>query len=342
MVGYFPIDGPSVPPNWINAIQKLTIPIAYSKYAKKIVCGVSPELQNKYMPVIYHGIDFDVMCPVPDAQREAVRKKSNLTDKFVIGIVNRFQPRKQVGLGIKAFALFYYGYKECSCGNFYLSRMNECDLCFGSNVVAEHPAHPEALAYLHMNPIEPLIGGDTNTLFMIMNCAGLLDDDIIKCVMMPANNIYGPNAPTPKDLNLRYNMLDCYVATDCGEGFGLTQMEALSVGIPVIKAHNSTSDELLGGHGRIVPSKSFFTMSHDSGHFRPAVDIPSLVREIESVYDEWIKNDRKTKTNWHAHEYVRKNFSWDNRAMDFHEQILKSAQINQHQRMNPKLQWERI
>lgn len=342
-VGYFPIDGNSVPTDWLKALKSLTVPIAYSQYAKNVLASYDSDIEKIYMPIVYHGISTNDYRPLRDIDRETLRKKNNISDRFVVGVVNRYQPRKQVPLGVRAFSLFRNGYKVCQdCHNYYQLNLGWCDLCFSKNVERTTGPVEEALIYLHMEPVEPLTGGESSSLFKVIRSAGISPEVAANSVMLPQKHIYGPDSPTREEVVNLYNMLDCYVATDCGEGFGLTQMEALSCGIPVIKSDNTVSRELLGEHGIYARNCGFFTMGYDSGHFRPVVHIPAVVDAIESVYKRWLDNGKVTKINWAGHEYVKKNFNWDTTAARFHEEIQKAFQIKEHQRKHPVLEIERV
>lgn len=311
---YFPVDGNSMPPTWVNAVRYATIPVVYSEYGRRLVFEKIPDVASN-LRLIYHGVDYEVFRPFPDDERKNMKASNNVQDKFVIGVVNRFQPRKMIPLIIRAFSLFKNGYKKCAtCGNYYYPHLDMCDLNFCTGDHTFVPGHNDCMLYMHMNPEEPMMGGDTNTLEMSMNNANLKDAS--NCVMFPGVDIYGPAAPNKFQMNAMYNMLDCYIAADCGEGFGLTQMEALSVGLPIIKSNNTTGPELVGKFAYMANSCGFFSMSHDSGHFRPVVSVPSLVDGLEKLYKKWSIN-KWLELSLDQHNYVRRNFAWDDKAIDF-------------------------
>lgn len=326
LVCYFPIDGNSVPMDWRDALRYATVRIAYSEYGKSVISELMPDIADS-LKMIYHGIDTSVFKPCLPEERAAKRKMYGLEDSFVVGIVNRFQPRKMVQLGIRAFALMQNGYKKCRCGNYYLSSKSVCDLnfCGEGDVVDVVQPKDDIKIYLHMNQSEHLMGGPTNTIEMGIISAGVKPDS--KAVLMPGVDIYGPMSPPKQELALLYGMLDCYVATDCGEGFGLTQAEALSCGIPVIKSNSTTGPEIVGEFGHLAKSATFCTMPHDSGHFRPVVSVSSVVDCIEKVYKEWVENGRKTEPNLKQAEYARKKFAWSDKLSGFDQAIQEALAI---------------
>jgi len=338
LVLYFPIDGNSTPPGWLNAVRYATIPIAYSEYGKDLIESRIPEVKSK-LRLIYHGINTDVLHPLSDPERIDARSRHgggpDLRDKFLVVSVNRYQPRKLVPLTLRAFALFYYGYKVCAeCGNYYLPSLDKCDLNFCSRVEREVPGHSDAVIYLHMNEFEPAMGGETNTLKHYIDSAGLGQSGV---VMVPGVDILNPStSPSREEMNRIYNMSDCFVATDCGEGFGLTPVEAYATGVPVIKSNNTTGPELLKTYGRLPKSCGFFSMAYDSGHLRPAVHVPSVVDAMTEVYDIWIANGKKTILNMGQVAEVKRRFQWDDKVVAFSQALndaiaMKKAEQNQIQ-----------
>ena len=93
-VMYAPQDGQPPIPEWLMTYYACDEVVAMSKYGQEIF------LKWFMLPVdyIYHAVDTDLFIP-----RE---KPDNLKDYFVIGDINRNQPRKQPIRLIEAFAKF--------------------------------------------------------------------------------------------------------------------------------------------------------------------------------------------------------------------------------------------
>jgi len=323
---YFPIDGNSTPPHWLNCVRQATVPVAYSEYGRQLVEERAPDQKGR-IELIYHGAETDLFKPLSEANRDHIRSLNNVSDRFVVGVINRFQPRKLVPLAIRAFSLMYNGYKKChKCGNYYLASLGKCDLnfCEGGEHDEIVPPKPEMFLYLHCNIEEHMMGGPANSLAMSWETAGIKKAD--GCIMTPGVDIYGPQTPPKEEMPNIYGMLDCYLAVDCGEGYGLTQMEALSCGIPVVKSSSTTGPELVGKFGHMVKSSAFFSMPYDSGHFRPVVAVHDVVDQLEEVYAEWLANGRKTKLSQEQHKHVVKNFNWDNIAKQFDNVFQKALE----------------
>lgn len=326
-VFYFPIDGDSLPPTWLDSIKYATVPVAYSNYGIDIVSRYAPELRDK-IRMVYHGIDTEVFRPLPDDERKVMKKNNHCENKFVIGVVNRFQPRKLIPLTMRAFSLLKNGYKKCSgCGNYYLATLDKCDLngCLGVSEIVS--GKDDIFLYMHLNPMERMMGWENCTLQMSATAAGL--DPNTKDIMTPGVDVYGPAAPDKFAMNQIYNMFDCYVASDCGEGFGLTQMEALSCGLDVIKSNSTTGPELVGKFGHLTKSAGFFSMAYDSGHFRPVVHVPAIVDAIEELYKKWLAAGKYISLSKEQNEYVRRHFNWKDKAKGLDNAIQDALKIRE-------------
>ena len=91
---YGPQDGEPPMPQWNMIYSMADQVVSMSKYGGNIY----KQFYNIDAPTIYHGIDSEIFVNRP--------KPDNLKDKFIIGNMNRNQPRKQPVRMIKAFAQF--------------------------------------------------------------------------------------------------------------------------------------------------------------------------------------------------------------------------------------------
>ena len=97
---WYPSDGGGGMPKGCDLIlKKCDLSIAYSKFAQKQVKDYY-NLDTEYIPL---GTEPERFYRLPDEQRNAIRVKWNLADKFVVGVVARNQPRKFLDRTIKAF-----------------------------------------------------------------------------------------------------------------------------------------------------------------------------------------------------------------------------------------------
>ena len=97
---YFPSDGGGFPMGCENVLKKMDVSVAMSKFAKDQV----KELYNINSHYIPHAVETEVYKPLSPQEREQLKIKYGLKDKFVIGTVARNQGRKMLDRGLKAFA----------------------------------------------------------------------------------------------------------------------------------------------------------------------------------------------------------------------------------------------
>lgn len=144
--------------------------------------------------VIPLGVDLNTFNPRDKQEARAKRLPLNLPDVFVVGNVNRNQPRKRWDLTIQYFA------------DWVKSRKIQ-----------------DAYLYLHCAPT-----GDTGcNVAQLAKYYGVLD----RLWLMEPPVFYGISEEEMVDT---YNCFDVQISTTQGEGFGLTTLEGMACGIPQI------------------------------------------------------------------------------------------------------------
>lgn len=91
---YAPQDGEPPLSDWVYYYLAADRVVAFSKYGQYVF----KKYYNLDVPYIYAGYDTELFKPLP--------KANELRDKFIIGNINRNQPRKQPLRTIEAFAKF--------------------------------------------------------------------------------------------------------------------------------------------------------------------------------------------------------------------------------------------
>lgn len=143
--------------------------------------------------VIPLGVDLATYRPVDKAEvRE--RRIPTLTDKFIIGNVNRNQPRKRWDLTLRYFAEWRHS-KKVEDAWLYLHTAPTGDVCVDVRQLARYYSIHDRIA------------------------------------MMEPEVFYGISEDEMRDT---YNCFDVAVSTTQGEGMGLTTMEAMACGVPCI------------------------------------------------------------------------------------------------------------
>jgi len=199
---WFPSDGGGgLPKDCENILRKIDNPVAMAKFGQKQVKDYY-DLDVKHIP---HGCDSSRFYRLPDEQRNALRIKWNLHDKFVIGVVARNQPRKNLDRTIKSMKL-----------------------------IAEKI--PNAVLLLHMDPNDP--AGQMFNLNSLIKKYGL--ENRVVFTGMEAHKGF----PGSEMINV-YNLMDMFLLTTSGEGFGIPIIEAMSCQVPVLATDYTSTPELV-------------------------------------------------------------------------------------------------
>lgn len=199
---WFPSDGGGgLPKDCIKILQKINEPVAMAEFGQKQVADYYG-LNVKHIP---HGVDSKSFYPIPEIDRKELRKKWGLSDKFVIGVVARNQPRKNLDRTMKSMSII-------------------------SKQI------PNAVLFLHLDPNDI-----ANQMFSIPELAKKYGIE---------NRVHysgmSSHAGFPQSqMNDLYNLMDCFLLTTSGEGFGVPIIEAMSCQVPVVATDYTTTPELV-------------------------------------------------------------------------------------------------
>jgi len=205
---YMPVDGLNIQRRFGEGLNWLDVAIAYTEFGKNqfLNAGMTTKLQ-----VIPHGFDRSIFSPV---ERAVARKVGGLAeDLFIVGSVNRNQPRKRLDLAIEYFAEF-----------------------------AEHK--PETVKFLFHGSLND-VGWDIPDL---MDYYGVKNRLI---VTSPA--ITSLNGVSKEQMKFIYSTLDVQISTTNGEGWGLCQMEGMACAVPQVFPNWSALGEWAADGGIAIP-----------------------------------------------------------------------------------------
>lgn len=251
IVYYFPVDGPLFH-SIVSMHRVADVVVAYSKYGVAESLRFVPELEGK-IKVIPHGVERVDFFPLQPEQRTAVRRQymGIDSDTFLWININRSNLRKQLTHSILCFAEF-------------------------------RKQHPNSKLYLHAPRQDRFTGVDLD---VAIEQAGLPREG---AVVLPTD--YNPARPLPVEvMNQIYNSADCFITTSLGEGWGLTHIEALSAGVPVVVPNNSVFPEQLGDGdlGYIYPCRERLWI--DNAGYRPVGLKDDVVATMDKAYSEITK-----------------------------------------------------
>lgn len=160
---------------------------------------------------IPHGIDLSVFRPLLMQEVDNLRMEHGVDKQFIVIFVGRNTKRKRVDHLLTVFAKFIGALNNDAPVKFVLK-------------TEEKYSHISVTEYSHK--LDKEFG--TN----------LLDHIMLFSEQMSA-----------KQLNELYNLAHVGISATGGEGFGLTTLECVAAGVPMVIGRHSTSEEILGDTG---------------------------------------------------------------------------------------------
>lgn len=213
-------------------------------------------LAGKNIGVIPHAVDMDHYMP-GDKPAAKKAKQKGLDEKFVVLRVDRHQPRKFWSLTVKAFAKFAKDKSDV----FLLAKCNPRDMT--------------------MWDYSTKTGVDLESLSRDLGVSDkIFFDDYFFSSPAMAQCFYHP--------------ADVFLSTTSGEGFGLTPVEAMACGLPVICPNVPVLPEVLGD-GAVyckVSGKDWYEPLKCEYN---TVDVDDVVAKLESAYLDWKSGGAKLK-----------------------------------------------
>jgi glycosyltransferase involved in cell wall biosynthesis len=278
-VAYFPVDTFFYGRLFDNmeAFDRL---VTYNQFGKDEVSRLRPELKCEIIP---HGTNITDFFPLEPEQRKKFRQeyfKKN-SGKFIVGNINRNQPRKDIPATILGFLEFKTDVPEA-----------------------------EAILYLHTNPEDP----NGHDLLMLLEQTSLV---VEKNVIFPPQEYWEKGAPQEMMNNI-YNALDVYVTTHRGEGWGLSITEAMCCKVPVIAPLHTSVPEISDEGGTIFPLREF---DEDVSTFDNMLRYKCLAYEVGTVLSDVYKLNKQksrmlTMKTDAAYSFIRP-ITWDKSAQSF-------------------------
>ncbi len=250
-VFWLPFEGEHVDPLGIQLFSKCAATRFVTQHALKIHKDM---LKGNDIGNIPHAVDLDAYYPAPDKRAAKEGKKLGLTDKFVVMRIDRHQPRKYWDLTLKAFAKFAKDKPDV----FLLAKCNPRDMTM-YNEAEKKGVDLEAMA-VELGIREKVFFDD---FFFSAPAMG-------QCFFHPA---------------------DVFLTTTSGEGFGLTPVEAMACGLPVICPDTPVLPEVLqeGALFCKLKGREWYAAMNVSHNI---VDVDDVASKLEFTYQDW-KNGGK-------------------------------------------------
>ena len=259
-IAYVPLDTADWSLYWDEMFDAADIIIAMSKFGEVQMKKFA--VKKTIIPILL-GVDTKVYYLL--AEKNLLRKKYNIDNKFVIGFVGRNQIRKMHPYWMRGFANFAKGKEDVA-------------LLLHTDV---DPPAGEGRGWA-MNAIiwkfEKEIGEDlTNSKKIILTKTNL--------------DIKERQKISPEGMNEIYNLMDIFLYPPGGEGFGLPAIESQSAGVPILMSDNTTGPELAkagelinmlkDSHGRTVG------LIGTNGVTNIIPDDKHITELLEKYYADW-------------------------------------------------------
>lgn len=251
-IAYFPVDN-ALTPEEVEVMRFYDYPVCYSQFAmdqiKTIMGAFKDKRFLKNISQIPHSIDPNKFYPASDKERRKYRReifKDHIKeDDILIVQVNRNSLRKNIPASLIAFHRFRQK---------YYSR--------------KYPKNKgEVKYYIHCDPTDK--AGIHLIRFVLNNMP-----DLVPHILFPSS-IEESIQSDDGLLRKIYTSADLFITCSHGEGWGLTTVEAMQSGVPIVAPNNSTFAELSqnGKLFHLVNPKMPITLHWDDGsRIRWAVD----------------------------------------------------------------------
>lgn len=275
VVAYMPVDAPNQ-----RSASKLQLAraVAYTNFGRKelIVGGY-----NGQVDVIPHGVDTETYKPVDKVTaRGHIKFKTEVDPKdlFIVGNVNRNQPRKRLDLTIQYWTQWW--------------------------INAGQPK--EAFLYLHCSNMDE--GYDV---IQLAKYYGIEKQFVITSRSMTVHNCM-----FEKDLHMVYNIADVNMSTTLGEGWGLTTHESAACRVAQALPRYSALGEVWREAAHFVDVTSFSVTPTRINTIGGVADRDQMVAAIQKFFED--KDYRKQMADLAYARATEPRFQWKAVAEQFH------------------------
>lgn len=282
---YVPVDGINLPPLWPGMLTKVTNVVAMSKFGQEQYPGSK---------MVWHGVDPETFYPVSERpivlpNGEKLRTKRDCKkafgfdkDAFVIGRVDSNSGRKDYAASWRA-------------------------------LVPVLRRHKNVQVHFHCDETKPGHGVNLKVL-------RTREPDVMNRVFFPGQR-GGYVGWSDVEMVALYNAFDLFMTTSRGEGFGLTSLEAIACGVPVVAQNVSATPEVVGPGGVLVEPRGLLTVPNGEDYWLP--DPEAFADAIEKLYS----SAGARRSLGEAGREHAKGFSWDVAAQKFDSYISALAAV---------------
>lgn len=200
VVGYMPVDGGNQDPADMRTLSRLHAAVWYTRFGHGEAVKAGFQGAQHIIP---HGIDIQQFHPMARDEARRILDLNVPKNAFIVGNLNRNQPRKRLDLTTQIFAAWIR--KHHLANTFLLLHCAQKDIGWDLRRVAAFHGVADRLL---------LTGGESIR-----------------------------ELQSTRHLQLIYSSLDVQMTTTMGEGWGLTTMEGMACGVPQIVPDSSALGE---------------------------------------------------------------------------------------------------
>lgn len=200
VIGYMPVDGGNLDPAAMQELNRLHAAVWYTHYGHREAVAAGFKGRRTVIP---HGIDTTIFHPMDRSEARRLLDLNVPRNAFIVGNLNRNQPRKRLDLTIAIFAD-------------WIKRHNVTD------------------AWLLLHCAQKDTGWDLRRVAAFHGVSNRL-------LLTGGHDIR--ELQNSQHLYLIYNSLDVQISTTLGEGWGLTTMEGMACGVPQVVPDSSALAE---------------------------------------------------------------------------------------------------
>lgn len=267
-----------------RALNRLTHAMFWTKFAQDEAIKGGMTIPSSVVPL---GVDTNVFYPQDKAHvRELIGLPQDVRDGFIVGNVNRNQPRKRLDLMIRYFGIWI-----------------------------ETRKIRDAFLYLHVAPT-----GDMGyQCEQLAEYYGFNDSKNSRLILAEPEMFHG----TPEAWVARtYNAFDVQMTTTQGEGWGLTTLEGMACGIPQIVPDWAALGDWAKHAAHTVPctSTSVTPMANVVGG---VMDEELAMIALDTMYQN--RSVRELYRNRGLELTAHREYRWDNIAANFAAEVERAV-----------------
>lgn len=250
LYAYVPVDGYNIDRRFSVPLNELDAVVTYTEFGYQQL-KQGGYTKQKY--VIPHGVDLSVFHPVPKNEARALLQLDN--QWFIVGLVNRNQPRKRLDLAFDYF----------------------------SQWVADKP---DTVRLYYHGAVQD-VGWD---IIGMAEFYGIQDRLILTSLELTA-----AAGLSVEQLRTIYSAFDVQISTTMGEGWGLTTMEGMACGVPQIVPEWSALAEWPRSAVRLVPCTGRLMHTGGINTVGGIVDKDMFIRALDDLYtNEHVRNQLRS------------------------------------------------